>query len=60
MFMEGKDLKTYILAAMVILFWLSTPLYFQVEYGYSAVKVSFLITVIYYIGFKIWEKLLSK
>ena len=60
MFMDRKDIKIHILAATVILFWLFAPLYLQFELGYSAVKVSFLITVIYYIGFKIWEKQFSK
>lgn len=53
--MERDDFKTYILAAAVILFWLVTPLYLQLEHGYSAVKASFLITIIYYIGFKAWK-----
>ena len=53
---EKEELRTALLAGTVIAFWLLTPIYLQVEHGYSAIKVSFGITVIYYLGFKLWKR----
>ena len=48
--------KALIASIVLILAWISIPLYMQVEHGYSAIKVSFAITVFYYIGFKLWKR----
>lgn len=53
---EKEELRTVSLVGIVIAFWLLTPLYLQVQHGYSAIKVSFAITVIYYLGFKLWKR----
>jgi hypothetical protein len=52
---ETTEIKRYAAIATVVLFWLLTPVYLQMEHGYSAIKVSFGITVLYYIGFKLWK-----
>jgi hypothetical protein len=54
--MKLNEVKRYVAIAAVVLFWLITPLYLQVEHGYSAIRVSFAITVAYYIGFKLWKR----
>lgn len=54
--MKNKEIKRYTGIATIILFWLLTPLYLQIEHGYSAIKVSFAITVFYYIAFKLWKR----
>lgn len=54
--MKLNEVKRYAAIAVVVLFWLITPLYLQIEHGYSAVRVSFAITVVYYIGFKLWKR----
>lgn len=54
--MKNKEIKRYAAIAVVVLFWLLTPLYLQIEYNYSAVRVSFVITVIYYIIFRLWKR----
>jgi hypothetical protein len=41
--------------ALIILFWMLVPLIAQKYYDYSAINVSFGITVFYFIGWKLYE-----
>ncbi|MFB6199301.1 MAG: hypothetical protein ABEJ83_00355 [Candidatus Nanohaloarchaea archaeon] len=50
-----QDYKVLAAAAFILLFWMLTPLYLQSRYGVSAVKTSFAITVLYFVGFKLWQ-----
>ncbi|PSH01833.1 MAG: hypothetical protein BRC27_00800 [Nanohaloarchaea archaeon SW_10_44_10] len=58
--MKQEEARTYIFAAAIMLFWLLTPLYIQIKYNYSAIKISFAITVFYYIGFRFWKRKKSR
>lgn len=40
--------------------WILLPFYFQSRHGVSAIQVSFAITVIYYLGFRLWKKMDSR
>ncbi|MFT4892518.1 MAG: hypothetical protein ACI8Z7_000293 [Candidatus Nanohaloarchaea archaeon] len=51
----NREVTRYTAIALVVLFWLLTPLYLQMEHGYSAIKVSFGITVFYYLVFRLWK-----
>lgn len=42
--------------ALMIILWIAVPLYLQSQHGISAVKVSFGITVIYYLVFGILKR----
>lgn len=42
-------------SALLLLIWLGVPFYAQRNLDISAVKVSFAIIVIYYVGFKLWK-----
>jgi len=43
------------LISIVILFWMLTPLIAQKYFNYSAINVSFAVTVLYFIVWKIYE-----
>ena len=40
---------------LVLLFWMLMPLIAQKYFNYSAINVSFAITVFYFIGWKLFE-----
>lgn len=42
-------------AIFLILFWLATPLASQIYLEKSAIKISFTVTVLYYVGWKLYE-----
>jgi hypothetical protein len=46
---------TLLLSAAIVIFWIAAPLYLS-RHGFSAVQVSFAVTVIYYLGFKLWKR----
>lgn len=54
--MDGDQRKAFLASIFLILIWITIPLYMQLYHGYSAVQISFAITVIYYIGFKLWKR----
>ncbi|MFB6114658.1 MAG: hypothetical protein ABEK04_00050, partial [Candidatus Nanohalobium sp.] len=47
--------KRFAAALFLLLFWMVTPLVAQAYYGISAINVSFAITVIYYVGMKVYQ-----
>lgn len=47
--------KRTLSAAFLLFFWLLTPLIAQKFYNFSAIHVSFAITVVYYIGMKLYK-----
>lgn len=51
--------KRFALSVFLILFWIVVPLVSQAYFDYSAVNVSFGITIIYYIGFQIYKRYYS-
>lgn len=58
--MEKPDVElgkrgAVLISAALILFWIAAPLYLS-RHGFSAVQVSFAITVIYYLGFQAWKR----
>lgn len=52
--------RAIFVSAFLIISWISVPLYLQLNHGLSAVQVSFAITVIYYLGFKLWKEIGSR
>ena len=40
---------------LILLFWMLTPLIAQKYFNYSAINVSFAVTVLYFIFWKIYE-----
>ena len=47
--------KRSLFAVSMILAWLLVPLVSQMYFNYSAIKISFTITVLYYAGWKLYE-----
>lgn len=47
--------KRFAAATFLLLFWMLTPLVAQKFYNISAIHVSFSITVVYYIGMKLYK-----
>lgn len=47
--------KRFTAAVFLLLFWMLTPLVAQKFYNISAIHVSFAITVVYYVGMKIYK-----
>jgi hypothetical protein len=58
-----KKYGKYAAIAFVILFWMLTPLIAQKYYNYSAINISFAITVFYFVIWKLYnnrESILEK
>ncbi|QGA80346.1 hypothetical protein [Candidatus Nanohalobium constans] len=50
-----KRYGQYAAIAFVILFWMLTPLIAQKYFNYSAINISFIITVFYFVIWKIYN-----
>lgn len=48
--------KRFALSVFLIVFWIAVPLVSQAYFDYSAVNVSFAITITYYVGFQIYKR----
>lgn len=48
--------KRVIFSVFLIVFWIGVPITSQAYLDYSAVNISFIITIIYYIGFQIYKR----
>ena len=57
---ERDQWRAIVGSFVLVLAWILVPFYLQSRHGISAVQVSFAITVIYYLGFKLWKKLGSR
>lgn len=42
-------------AVFLIVFWIGAPLFSQAYLDRSAIKISFTVTVLYYVGWKLYE-----
>lgn len=58
--LEKRQYGALAAIAAILIVWVSVPLIAQYYYGYSAVKVSFGVTTLYFIGFQIWKRFLKE
>jgi hypothetical protein len=48
--------KRFALSVFLIVFWIAVPLVSQAYFNYSAVNVSFAITIVYYLTFQVYKR----
>lgn len=58
--LEKEKLKVLVFAGTILLLWLLVPLIGQYFYDYSAIKLSFGITALYYVGFQLWKRFIKE
>ena len=51
--------KRMALSVFLIVFWIAVPLISQAYFSYSAIQVSFGITVLYYVTFQFYKRYYS-
>lgn len=42
-------------AVFLVVFWIAAPLFSQMYLNRSAIKISFTVTVLYYVGWELYE-----